>query len=451
LSRFTARAAAVSLSSIVFAKIDESKKAALIAMLSKLSEDEAPAVRRGVAKSLSSILVKSSSGSYKDLVELFQRLAKDDQDSIRIQIIPAAITFVEVLPWDLKVNFIVPTLVSLASDKSWRVRWSLSHHVKAIFSAFPNDNATKPGGAATLFTLSTMFDGLLNDPEPEVRAAAGEYLSAICAFLPRTTICSTILPTVQRLATDNSEFVKAVVSGEISMLSPLLGKEDTIRLLLPLLLTLLRDDTSDVRLNVISQLHGINSTIGVDLLAQSLLPAIIGLAQDNKWRVRLAVIELMPMIGKQLGVKIFTDNLASICIGWLHDNVHAIRKAAAINIQRLAQLFGEDWAYAQIIPQVHSMARHSHYLQRVTSLYAGQVLIDIFPKNVELSRSLSKLFCSLQSDAVANVRLTLAKVLLAPLKSLSATDPSRAEIVSVLDNLSNDTDRDVRFYAVEVR
>jgi serine/threonine-protein phosphatase 2A regulatory subunit A len=349
----------------------------------------------------------------------------------------------------------VPTLVALASDKSWRVRWSLSHHLKEIFPCFASENDSHRAGN-TLNTLSTMFDGLLNDPEPEVRAAAAAHLSAVCRQLPRATITSRIIPSVQRLASDNSEFVKAVISGEISMLSPTLGKEDTIKLLLPMLLTLLRDDASDVRLNVISQLHGINSTIGVELLSQSLLPAIVNLAQDSKWRVRLAVIELMPMIGKQLGVTIFTDNLINICISWLHDNIHAIRKAAAINIKNLSQLFGDEWAEQQIVPQIHIMATHSHYLQRMTSIYACQVLIENFStKNPEMCRKLVLLSCTLKGDNVANVRLTLAKVLAVPLKlmagSISADNQLvKNEMIATLKFLLTDIDRDVKFYANEV-
>ncbi len=81
-------------------------------MLSKLSEDDAPAVRRSVAKSLSPILRRSSSGSYKELVELYSRLSKDDQDSIRIQIIPASTVFVELLPWDMKVGVHRPNILT---------------------------------------------------------------------------------------------------------------------------------------------------------------------------------------------------------------------------------------------------------------------------------------------------------------------------------------------------
>ncbi len=347
-------------------------------------------------------------------------------------------------------NHVVPTLVALASDKSWRVRWSLSHHLKDIFPQFQDADVSRAGN--TFNTLSTMFDGLLNDPEPEVRAAAAAHLSAISQHLPKSTITSRIIPSVQRLATDNSEFVKAVVSGEISMLSPVLGKEDTIKLLLPMLLTLLRDDASDVRLNVISQLHGINSTIGVELLSQSLLPAIVNLAQDSKWRVRLAVIELMPMIGKQLGVGIFTDNLISICISWLHDNIHAIRKAAAINIKKLTFLFGDEWAEKNVVPQVQSMATHAHYLQRMTSIYACQVLIENFAtKNIDMCRKLVSLSCSLKKDNVANVRLTLAKVLAVPLRLLPAQETStRNDIIATLKEMLTDSDRDVRYYANEV-
>jgi hypothetical protein len=105
--RFTARGAAASLAPLVFSKLDDNKKSDIVNMLSKLSDDDAPAVRRSVAKSLSSILPRASQGSFKELVDLYQRLSKDDQDSIRIQIIPASIVFMSLLPWDIKVQLIL--------------------------------------------------------------------------------------------------------------------------------------------------------------------------------------------------------------------------------------------------------------------------------------------------------------------------------------------------------
>lgn len=159
----------------------------------------------------------------------------------------------------LQSSHIVPTIVNLAGDRSWRVRWSLCHHLKDVFPKF--DTNTYPQAGNAVASLAAVYDNLLNDPEPEVRAAGAAHISIISKYVQKTTILNRFLPTAQRLVADNSEFVRAVISGELSQLSPLLGKEDTIKILLPMLLSLLRDDASEVRLNVISRLNGINSTV----------------------------------------------------------------------------------------------------------------------------------------------------------------------------------------------
>lgn len=37
---------------------------------------------------------------------------------------------------------------------------------------------------------------------------------------------------------------------------------------------------------------------------------------------------------------------------WLADPVYSIREAAIVNLQKLAQEFGSDWAKEHIVPQV---------------------------------------------------------------------------------------------------
>jgi serine/threonine-protein phosphatase 2A regulatory subunit A len=248
-----------------------------------------------------------------------------------------------------------------------------------------------------------------------------------------------------------------------------------VKLLLPLLLSLLRDEGSDVRLNVISNLDGINATIGVELLSQSLLPAVISLGQDPKWRVRLAVIELTPMIGKQLGAEIFTNNLVSICIGWLTDTVYSIRKAGALNIRKLNDIFGEEWTARQIIPKLEKMQGNTVHYHRMACLHAAQVMLDRSEVSlagsgktkvsssssvavtstsaancsVYLCRLLVPIVLHLGRDQVANVRMTVAKIFAFSLSVLPATDPLRGEIINILKVLSSDSDRDVRFYATQ--
>lgn len=330
--------------------------------------------------------------------------------------------------------------------------------------------------ASIISTLANVFENLLNDAEPEVRAAGGMHVSTISKNIPKAVIISKIVPTLQRLSMDNSDFVRAVVASEISQLSPCIGKEETVKLLLPLLLLLLRDEGSDVRLNVISHLDGINATIGVDLLSQSLLPAIVSLSQDPKWRVRLAVIELMPMIGQQLGPEIFTNHLVTVSINWLTDTVYSIRKAGALNIRKLNDIFGEDWTARQVLPKLEKMQGNSVHYHRMTSLHAAQVLLDRSADfttvssnssasvaaaaaaaasagtsagacSVALCRQVVPMVLQLSRDPVANVRMTVAKLLRIPLSILPLSDPLRTDIAAALKTLSSDSDRDVRFYA----
>jgi len=58
---------------------------------------------------------------------------------------------------------------------------------------------------------------------------------------------------------------------------------------------------------------------------------------------------------------------------WLGDNVAAIRDAATINMKRLTEIFGVDWAQNHIIPKVATLYVHPNYLYRMTTLYAISV------------------------------------------------------------------------------
>lgn len=140
-----------------------------------------------------------------------------------------------------------------------------------------------------------------------------------------------------------------------------------------------------VRLNIISKLEAVNAVIGLKVLSQSLLPAIAELSSDKQWRVRLAIIEFMPLLGGQLGADFFAAELTDLCVRWLTDPVFAIREAAAVNLRKLAEVFGPGWAEARVIPRVIALKDGggeaaglfapdtSPYMLRMTSFTAAVV------------------------------------------------------------------------------
>jgi serine/threonine-protein phosphatase 2A regulatory subunit A len=189
------------------------------------------------------------------------------------------------------------------------------------------------------------------------------------------------------MAQDTSQHVRAALANQISGLAPLLGRESTIEHLLPLFLQLLKDDFPEVRLNIISKLETVNTgalrhqyyhksiltqsiVIGIELLQENLLPAIVELAEDKSWRVRQAIIEYIPLLAKQLGKPFFDDKLGNLCMSWLGDTVYSIREAATVNLKKLTDVFGVEWAKVAIVPKVMGMGQHPNYLFRMTTVQA---------------------------------------------------------------------------------
>jgi serine/threonine-protein phosphatase 2A regulatory subunit A len=412
------------------------------------------------------------------LIEAFRAFSKDEQDSIRIQAIPMCIALSKLLPPPSPPSppsasvtaTVLPVVIAIAADRSWRVRWSMANRLHEIVQLPPalfhpeesnnSNNKSSNGNDSMTSTLSTVLEALLNDTEPEVRAAAASHLSVVCQHLNKQLIISKVVPTAQRLVFDTSEFVRAYFAMEVSQLAPMLGSEDTVQLLLPILLSLLRDDTSEVRLNVISGLNSINTVIGVELLSQSLIPAISELAKDSKWRVRLAVIEHLPMLAKQLGKNFFDERnsnsatLLNLCMEWLSDEVAQIRKAAAENIYSLSLEFGEEWTIHEIMPKIRKLKSHSKFSQRMTALHSIQVLLR--PKCLSLETikySLLPIIIEMSSDSVPNIRFTVAKTL-QTICNILVTDSNSSnlllEVSEILLKLLSDFDRDVRFYAEKV-
>eukprot|EP00981_Chlorochromonas_danica_P006292 scaffold1355_cov154-Ochromonas_danica.AAC.10 len=442
---YTARGACALLSPSVFSAVDDSTRKEVLQMVTQCANDITPSVRRAAARALPKIASCASPSQLQDIATIFSVLSRDDQDSIRIQAIAATGQLALCFNFDLQTKCIVPSIVAWSGDRSWRVRWSLGHHLHDLALTLHDTNRQTAIDLVqtVLTTICTVYDSLLNDAEPEVRASTVSHFSSLCQSLSLESVRK-LLPAVQRLAGDSSDFVRAAAASELSLLCTQLGRDDTVSLLLPSLLQLLRDERSEVRLNIIAQLHAINDAIGVDTLAQSLLPALSDLGMDAKWRVRLAVIEHMPMIARQLGQQFFSAQLVNLCLHWLSDRVFFVRKAAAQTICKLTVLFGPDWATSFIIPALTTLRQTSASSQRLTILSVAQALLveDSLSLDSSMGTALIALVLELAADPVANVRLTTAKIL-----GQLLTRGDRGDIKSMLLKLSKDSDRDVRFYA----
>ncbi|KAF9204555.1 hypothetical protein BGZ49_005165 [Haplosporangium sp. Z 27] len=440
---FTSRTSATGLYAVGYALASPATQEDLRKSFGQLCIDDTPMVRRAAATHLGTFVKKiSKEHLISDFIPLFNKLALDEQDSVRLLTVTDLVAIAEELAPEECKTYILQALKNMITDKSWRVRYMIADNFVKLSKAAGQD--------ITREDLVVAFVRLLKDNEAEVRTAAAGQVPGFAQLVDKETILSYILPCVKDLVTDTSQHVRAALAMQVGGLAPILGKESTIEHLLPLFLQLLKDEFPDVRLNIISKLETVNSVIGIELLSQSLLPAIVELAEDKQWRVRLAIIDYIPLLATQLGVAFFDEKLGALCMSWLGDSVFSIREAATINLRKLTEVFGVDWAKQTIIPKVLAMGTHPNYLYRMTTIFAITAMTPAVTPEVIRDYILPTV-TNLVADPIPNIRFNVAKSIEAQIPILiqnSDTKPLvEQQLRPALVKLSEDADNDVRFFS----
>ncbi|KAJ4424322.1 protein phosphatase 2A structural subunit [Gnomoniopsis sp. IMI 355080] len=461
---FTSKVSGCGLFTSPYSKVSPPIQSQLRNQFGQLVHDETPMVRRQAATNLSKF-VKEMPASIvvEEMIPMFQHLAQDDQDSVRLLTVEVLTAVAEVVPKEQQSSHgvLLTSLRSLIEDKSWRVRYMIADRFEKIAKAVDEEVVARD--------LVPSFVKLLKDNEAEVRTAIAGQIPGFCALVDRTVLLNEIMGSIEDLVSDSSQHVRAALGTQISGLAPILGKQETIDHLLPMFLQMLKDEFPEVRLHIISKLELVNQVIGIDLLSQSLLPAIVQLAEDKQWRVRLAIIEYIPLLASQLGVTFFDEKLSALCMGWLGDTVFSIREAATHNLKKLTEVFGVEWASEAIIPKVMAMGNHPNYLYRMTTCFAISTLASVVSMDV-IDKSILPMLDKLVADDIPNIRFNVAKTYAMLIdvmrrlpdsgtvyeleKSGEAGTPSargqeliQERVMPNLEKLQKDNDVDVRYFA----
>lgn len=226
-------------------------------------------VRRQAANNLAKFIKEVPSNIVIDeMIPLFQHLAGDDQDSVRLLTVDVLIAIAEEIPKEEQSSHgvLLTALQNLMGDKSWRVRYMVADRFEKIAKAVDDEVLTRD--------LVPAFVKLLKDSEAEVRTAIAGQIPGFCGLLDRDTLLNEIMTSIEDLVSDPSQHVRAALGTQISGLAPILGKEQlvgltttlgslltrirTIAHLLPMFLQMLKDEFPDVRLHIISKLEHVN-------------------------------------------------------------------------------------------------------------------------------------------------------------------------------------------------
>lgn len=132
---FTSKISATGLYNVPYSKATPPSQEGLRQQFGVLVHDDTPMVRRQAATNMGKF-VKEMPASIviEEMIPLFQHLASDDQDSVRLLTVDILIAIAEVVPKEQQSSHgvLLTSLRNLFSDKSWRVRYMVADRFEKV-------------------------------------------------------------------------------------------------------------------------------------------------------------------------------------------------------------------------------------------------------------------------------------------------------------------------------
>lgn len=132
---FTSKISATGLYKVPYSKATPQSQEGLRQQFGQLVHDDTPMVRRQSATNLAKFVKEMSAEVViEEMLPLFQHLASDDQDSVRLLTVDILISIAEVIPKEQQSDhgMLLSALRTLFEDKSWRVRYMVADRFEKV-------------------------------------------------------------------------------------------------------------------------------------------------------------------------------------------------------------------------------------------------------------------------------------------------------------------------------
>jgi serine/threonine-protein phosphatase 2A regulatory subunit A len=133
---FTSKISATGLYCVPYRKASPNLQQGLRQQFGGLVRDETPMVRRQAANNLAKFVKELNTTVIIDeMIPLFQYLASDDQDSVRLLTVDILISVAEEIPKEQQSSHgvLLTSLRNLFEDKSWRVRYMVADRFEKVY------------------------------------------------------------------------------------------------------------------------------------------------------------------------------------------------------------------------------------------------------------------------------------------------------------------------------
>lgn len=436
---FTGRVSAVNLIDPIYQRASALKEK-LRQKFIELCNEETPMVRRAVASRIGNLAtVVSKEIVINELIPIFKQLSGDEQDSVKVLCLNNLKQIAMLLTKEENKTLTLPIIIGATEDKSWKIRLALAKNFAALAEAF--------GKEITDISLIQIFTTLLKDAETDVRIAA---VQSLVTFIKTISVdkLSILIPHIQTLAKDHSSPVRSDICSVIASIIPLLGRDVSNSKLLPSVLELIEDKDATVKISCVKSLHLFAGVFGPELI-NPLAPHLKTLLEDKRWRVRESIYDVLADLALiYQNQELFSRHIEPLFFTFLKDRANTIREAGVRRIAALIQTFKTQWFLSNCLPKLtETLIKSNPYLLRITGLYCLKAAAQALPSET-VSEKILPLLLKNGKDDVANVRIVVVRIIKSLILKFDNNSVS-FQVKPLLQELSNDQDKDVQFYAQE--
>ena len=140
-----------------------------------MSADEIPQVRKVAAIAINELIKLIPKTSDTELLNIFSKFFKDEQDSVRMQGIDTCVAFARHLSPPKVQAYIIPYVKKFAEDPSWRIRYLVADRIIDISNGLGLEQSREH--------LVQYYCTFLKDSESEVRTASISKLAEFSKIL----------------------------------------------------------------------------------------------------------------------------------------------------------------------------------------------------------------------------------------------------------------------------
>ena len=127
---FTSRISACGIFADAYGRVPPFAQEEMRTVFAQLSRDDTPMVRRAASEALTAFAEVVEAGVIVEhLTPLFTSLSQDSQDSVKLLSVDSCVAVAKRLDDEAKRKAVLPVVLALAADGSYRVRWSVASRI----------------------------------------------------------------------------------------------------------------------------------------------------------------------------------------------------------------------------------------------------------------------------------------------------------------------------------